>query len=147
MPVVQEALAAVGITMTVQKVPPTDLFAEYVIPGDFDLTLFGWVGTPFLSSGDAIWKSDGEQNFGKVGNEETDALIDQAATETDPAARIDLINQIDTNLWDLAGVIPLWQSWDFYVQNPDLANYGAWGFQSQDWTKIGYVAGSPKLES
>lgn len=145
-PVVQEALAAVGITMTVQKVPPTDLFAEYVIPGDFDLTLFGWAGTPFLSSGDAIWKSDGEQNFGKVGNEETDALIEQAAAETDPAARIDLINQIDTNLWDLAGVIPLWQSWDFFVQNPDLANYGAWGFETQDWTKIGYVAGSSKLE-
>ena len=31
-PVVQEKLAAVGITMKVQKVPPTDLFAKYVDP-------------------------------------------------------------------------------------------------------------------
>ena len=60
-PVVQEQLAAVGITMKVQKVPPTDLFSKYVIPGEFDLTLFGWLGTPYLSSGDAIWKSTGKR--------------------------------------------------------------------------------------
>lgn len=145
-PVVQEQLKAVGISMKVQKVPPTDLFSKYVIPGDFDLTLFGWVGTPFLSSGDSIWKSEGEQNFGKIGDEETDALIDQAAVETDHAARLELINQIDARLWELAGTIPLWQAYDFFVQSEDLANYGAWGFQSKDWTKIGYVAGSAKLE-
>ncbi|MGP5005948.1 ABC transporter family substrate-binding protein [Brachybacterium tyrofermentans] len=145
-PVVQEQLAAVGITMKVQKVPPTDLFAKYVIPGEFDLTLFGWVGNPFLSSGDSIWKTDGEQNFGKIGDEETDKLIDQAAVETDPAKRLETINEADANLWELAGVIPLWQSYDFFVQVDDLANYGAWGFQSPDWTKIGYVKGSAKLE-
>ena len=145
-PVVKEQLAAVGITMKVQKVPPTDLFSKYVIPGEFDLTLFGWVGNPFLSSGDSIWKSEGEQNFGKIGDEETDKLIDQAAVETDPDARLDLINQIDANLWELAGTIPLWQSYDFYVQNDDLANYGAWGFQRPDWTTIGYVEGSAKLD-
>lgn len=145
-PVVQEQLKAVGITMKVQKVPPTDLFSKYVIPGEFDLTLFGWVGNPFLSSGDSIWKSEGEQNFGKIGDSDTDALIDQAAVETDHAARLDLINQIDANLWELAGVVPLWQAYDFFVQNEDLANYGAWGFQSKDWTKIGYVTGSAKLE-
>ena len=145
-PVVQEQLKAVGITMKVQKVPPTDLFSKYVIPGEFDLTLFGWVGNPFLSSGDSIWKSEGEQNFGKIGDPDTDKLIDQAAVETDHAARLELINQIDANLWELAGTIPLWQSYDFFVQNEDLANYGAWGFQSKDWTKIGYVTGSAKLE-
>lgn len=145
-PVVQEALADIGVTMKVQKVPPTDLFSQYVIPGEFDLTLFGWLGTPFLSSGDSIWTSEGEQNFGKVGDEDTDALIAKAAIETDPDARIDLINQIDANLWELAGTLPLWQAYDFYVQNEDLANYGAFGFEDPDWTKIGYVAGSDKLE-
>ena len=144
-PVVQEALAAVGITMKVQKVPPTDLFSKYVIPGEFDLTLFGWVGNPFLSSGDSIWKTDGEQNFGKVPAPEADPLLDQAAVETDPAKRLELMNEADAHLWEAAGVIPLWQSYDFYVQHPDLANYGAWGFESPDWTKIGYVAGSDKL--
>ncbi|MCT1429620.1 ABC transporter family substrate-binding protein, partial [Brachybacterium muris] len=141
-PVVQEALKAVGITMNVQKVPPTDLFSKYVIPGEFDLTLFGWVGNPFLSSGDAIWKTDGEQNFGKVSSPEVDLLLDQAAVETDPAKRLEIMNEADAHLWEAAGVLPLWQSYDFFVQHPDLANYGAWGFERPNWTKIGYVAGS-----
>ena len=144
-PVVQEALKAVGITMNVQKVPPTDLFSKYVIPGEFDLTLFGWVGNPFLSSGDSIWKTDGEQNFGKVPAPEADPLLDQAAVETDPDKRLELMNEADGHLWEAAGVLPLWQAYDFFVQHPDLANYGAKGFQSLDWTKIGYVAGSDKL--
>lgn len=145
--VVEENLKAVGIKLNVQKVPPTDLFSKYVIPGQFDLTLFGWNGNPFLSSGDAIWKSDGEQNFGKVGDPEVDKLVDAAAVELDEAKRIDLINQYDAKLWELAGTIPLWQAYDFYVQTDDLANLGANGMANiADWTKIGYVKGSKKLE-
>ncbi len=145
-PVVQEQLKAVGITMKVQKVPPTDLFSKYVIPGEFDLTLFGWLGTPFLSSGDSIWKAEGEQNFGKVGDAAVDELLDAAAIETDPEARLGQINEADAKLWELAGTLPLWQSYDFFVQNDDLANFGAKGFETIDWTKVGYVAGSSKLE-
>lgn len=146
-PVVQENLKAIGITMKVQKVPPTDLFSKYVIPGEFDLTLFGWSGNPFLSSGDAIWKSDGEQNFGKVGSPDVDKLVDAASVETDEDKRIDDINEYDAKLWELAGTLPLWQSYDFYVQNDDIANFGAPGFASiVDWTKVGYVKDSDKLK-
>ena len=145
--VVEENLKAVGIKLNVQKVPPTDLFSKYVIPGQFDLTLFGWNGNPFLSSGDAIWKTDGEQNFGKVGDPEVDKLVDAAAVELDEAKRIDLINEYDAKLWELAGTIPLWQAYDFYIQTDDLANLGANGMANiADWTKIGYVKGSKKLE-
>ena len=46
-----------------------------------------------------------------------------------------------------AGTLPLWQSYDFFVQNPTTSpTYGAKGFQTPDWTKIGYVKGSAKLE-
>lgn len=145
-PVVQQNLKDIGVTMNVQKVPPTDLFSKYVIPGQFDLTLFGWNGNPFLSSGDAIWKSDGEQNFGKVGSPEVDEIVAKAAVETDMDTRLDLINEYDAKLWELAGTIPLWQSYDFFVQTDDLANYGAAGFANiVDWTKVGYVKGSSKL--
>ncbi|WP_105566581.1 ABC transporter family substrate-binding protein [Microbacterium halophytorum] len=146
LPIVQENLAEIGITVTERKVPPTDLFAKYVIPGDFDMTLFGWAGNPFLASGDTIWRTDGEQNFGKVGDETVDDLLAQAAVEADMDTRLDLMNQADAEMWNLAGTVPLWQSYDFFVQDEDLANYGAWGFQMPDWTKIGYVAGSDNLE-
>lgn len=145
-PVVQEQLKAVGINMKVQKVPPTDLFSKYIGAQEFDITLFGWVGNPFLSSGDSIWKTKGGQNFGKIGNDATDKLIDQAAVETDHAKRLDLINQVDAGLWELAGTLPLWQSYDFYVQDDDLANFGAKGFADIDWTLVGYVKDSDKLK-
>lgn len=146
LPVVQEELKEIGVTVNEQKVPPTDLFAKYVIPGDFDMTLFGWAGTPYLSSGDAIWKQGGEQNFGQVGDDKLDDLVNQAAVEIDPATRLDLINEADAELWNLAGTIPLWQSYSFWVEDEDLANYGAFGFESPDWTKIGFVEGSDNLE-
>ena len=145
-PVVQEQLAAVGIKLNVQKVPPTDLFAKYINPGQFDITLFGWNGNPFLSSGDAIWKSKGQQNFGKVGDAEVDKMVDEAASETDKAKRLELVNKYDAKLWELAGTFPLWQSYDFWVQDKDLANFGARGMATTDWTKVGYVKDSAKLK-
>jgi peptide/nickel transport system substrate-binding protein len=145
-PVVQEALEAVGITMKVQKVPPTDLFSKYVIPGDYDLTLFGWNGTPFFGDGNSIWKTKGEQNFTGVGDEEADKLLDQSAVETDPDARLEQLNQADELLWPVANVLPLWQAYSFWVQNDDLANFGALGFADLDWTLVGYKKGSSKLE-
>lgn len=148
LPVLQEQMKAIGVNVQVQKVPPTDLFSKYVIPGQFDMSGFGWKGNPFLSSGDAIWKSTGEQNFGKTGTAEIDKLVTAAATETDPAKRLTEINDYDAKLWQQAGTIPLWQSYDFYVQNPDIANYGAEGFANiTDWTKVGYVTDSAKLKS
>ncbi|MGQ4506211.1 ABC transporter family substrate-binding protein [Dermabacteraceae bacterium P13103] len=145
-PVVQESLKKAGITMKVQKVPPTDLFSKYVIPGNYDVTLFGWVGTPYLSSGDAIWKTTGGQNFSHVGSPEADKLINEAASEVDMAKRLKLMNETDSILWDVAGTLPLWQAYTFQVQDPDLANYGAFGFESVDWTMVGYKKGSPKAK-
>lgn len=146
-PVVKESLGKAGITLNVQKVPPTDLFAKFVIPGNYDITLFGWSGNPYLSSGDAIWKRKGEQNFsGKIGTEEIDKLLDQASVETDTKKRIDFINQASEKLWAVAGTLPLWQAYTFFVQDKDLANFGARGFATIDWTKVGYVKDSPKLK-
>ena len=146
-PVVKESLGKAGITLNVQKVPPTDLFAKFVIPGNYDITLFGWAGNPYLSSGDAIWKRKGEQNFsGKIGTEEIDKLLDQASVETDPKKRIDFINQASEKLWAVAGTLPLWQAYTFFIQDKDLANFGARGFATVDWTKVGYVKDSPKLK-
>ncbi|MGC3020243.1 ABC transporter family substrate-binding protein [Brevibacterium sp. FAM 24630] len=146
LPVVQENLKEIGVTVKEHKVPPTDLFAKYIDPGKYDMTLFGYVGNPFLSSGDSIWKTNGGQNFSNTGDKEVDKLLNKAAASTDEDERTDLMNQADDKLWDVAGVIPLWQSYDFFVVNPDLANYGAFGFESPDWTKIGYVKGSDKLK-
>ena len=145
-PIAQENLKAAGIKLTIEQVPPTDLFSKYVIPGDYDITLFGWNGNPFVTSSISIWRTDGEQNFSGVGSEEVDALLDELSEETDIDKQTELLNQIDEKLWPLMGNLPLFQAYDFIVAHNDLANYGAKGFQSVDWTLVGYVKDSPKLE-
>jgi peptide/nickel transport system substrate-binding protein len=144
-PVVQEGLEAIGIKMKVQKVPPTDLFSKYISKGDYDLTLFGYTGGVSLSGNDAVWKEKGEGNYANVGSKEIDDLVNKASAETDEQARLDLVNQLDAKLWEIGGLIPLWQSYSFWVQNEDLANFGARGFKDLDWTLVGYVKDSDKL--
>ena len=144
-PIVTENLKDVGIKLVIEQVPPTDLFSKYVIPGDYDMTLFGWAGNPFVTSSVSIWRTEGEQNFSGVGTPETDALLDELQSTTDVDKQIELLNQIDELLWPVAGNLPLFQAYDFIVAHNDLANYGAPGFQSVDWTTVGYVNGSPKL--
>lgn len=144
-PIITENMKAIGIKVNVEQVPPTDLFSQYVIPGDYDMTLFGWAGNPFVTSAVSIWRDGGEQNFSGVGSPELDALLDELQTETDADAQTELLNQIDELVWEVAGNMPLYQSYDFIVAHNDLANYGAFGFQAVDWSMVGYVKDSPKL--
>lgn len=145
-PIATENLKAAGMKLKVEQVPPTDLFSKYVIPGDYDMTLFGWNGNPFVTSGVSIWRTDGEQNFSSVGTEEIDGLLDELQRTTDLDKQTELLNQIDEKLWPVMGNLPLYQSYDFIVTPKDLANYGAPGFESVDWTLVGYVKDSPKLK-
>lgn len=145
-PIATENLKAAGMKLKVEQVPPTDLFSKYVIPGDYDMTLFGWKGNPFVTSSVSIWRTDGEQNFSSVGTEEIDGLLDELQRTTDLDKQTELLNQIDEKLWPVMGNLPLYQSYDFIVTPKDLANYGAPGFESVDWTLVGYVKDSPKLK-
>lgn len=146
-PIATENLQAAGIKLTVEQVPPTDLFSQYVIPGDYDITMFGWSGNPFVTSSVNTWLSDGEQNFTNIGSEELDDLLNQLTNEADVDKQTDLMNQIDEALWGLHSNLPLYQSYDFIATPVDLANYGAPGFANIiDWSMVGYVDGSPHLE-
>ncbi|WP_282827695.1 ABC transporter family substrate-binding protein [Gulosibacter sediminis] len=145
-PIATENLKEAGIELKIEQVPPTDLFSKYVIPGDYDVTLFGWAGNPFVTSSVSIWKSDGEQNFSGVGNDELDSTLDELNATTDPDQQITLLNEADQQLWEVAGNLPLFQAYDFFVTDPDLANLGAPGFASiPDWTMVGFVEGADNL--
>ena len=64
--------------------PGNGFFNQYVSVGDFDIVQFGWVGNAFpLSALPQIYTSDGEGNFGKIGNAAIDAKIDQTMSELD----------------------------------------------------------------
>ena len=52
----QAMLKDVGVKLDVHTVPSDDFFDKYVIPGNFDITPFSWLGTPFpISSAQSIY--------------------------------------------------------------------------------------------
>jgi oligopeptide transport system substrate-binding protein len=80
--------------------------------GDFDILRAAWYGdyddpNTFLSLGE----SDNGNNHTNWHSLEYDALIAQAATETNPAARLELFQQAEAILIEALPVIPIY----FYV--------------------------------
>lgn len=133
-------LAAIGIGVETVASPATDLFEQYVTPGDFDIVGFAYYATPFPISGtQAVYTSGSESNMGRVDSPEVDALYAKAGQELDDATRVKIGQQIDQKLWEAASVIPLYQSSGAYAVRSTLANIGAKGYADDTYTDIGFT--------
>ncbi len=138
--VAQSSLAQIGVKLVLDTKPGNGFFSQYVSPGDFDITQFGWVGNAFpLSALPQIYTSDGDSNFGKIGGPEIDAKIDETLSELDQDKARALANQVDQLLWQEAFNLPLYQSPGNIATRSDLANYGAFGLADVDYTAIGFT--------
>jgi len=145
----QAMLKDVGIKIDVRAVPSDDFFDKYVTPGNFDITPFSWLGTPFpLGSSQSIYAnptkdSKGElqiqQNFARVGSQQIDDLMDKAEQTLDPKQSQDLTNQADALIWQEVHSIIFYQRPQMNGVNKSLANVGSYGFAQPDYTKIGFV--------
>ena len=145
----QAMLKDVGIKLDIQSVPSDDFFDKYVTPGNFDITPFAWLGTPFpISSAQSIYTNPtkdekGElqiqQNFARVGSSEIDDLMTQAAGSLDQNQAFQLINQADAKIWQLVHSIVMYQRPQMTGVNKNLANVGSYGFAQPDYTKIGFM--------
>ena len=106
---IQNMLARVGIKVNIDTVPASDFFDKYVNPGQFDITLFSWIGTAYpMSSAKSIYvnpqtNANGEvsvqQNFARVGSPEIDALLVEAAAEFDRTKALEIANRTDALIW------------------------------------------------
>jgi peptide/nickel transport system substrate-binding protein len=89
---------------------PTSLVA-----GGFQIALFAWVGSPFISNTPPIYESPAgangavQQNYSRIGTPQIDALLDQWLTETDESQVAATGNEIDKLLWDQMATLPLYQ--------------------------------------
>jgi peptide/nickel transport system substrate-binding protein len=138
--VAQQNLAQIGVKLVLDVKAGTGFFNQYVSVGDFDITQFTWVGGAFpLSALTQIYASDGDANFGKIGNAEIDAKIDQTLSELDQDKARALANQVDTMIWQEGFSLPLFQSPGNIAVRSDLANYGASGLADVDYTAIGFI--------
>jgi peptide/nickel transport system substrate-binding protein len=145
----QAMLKDVGIKLDINAVPSDDFFDKYVSTGNFDITPFAWLGTPFpISSAQSIYAnptkdSKGElqiqQNYARVGSPQIDDLMNKATQSLDENQAIQDINQADKLVWDEVHSIVFYQRPQMTGVNKNLANIGSWGFAQPDFTKIGFV--------
>jgi peptide/nickel transport system substrate-binding protein len=99
-----------GMEIKIKNAEADVLFGEWLPEGNFDISNFAWVGTPFpVSSNQPIFSTDSAQNYGKFSNPQVDELFTQAIAELDPAKAAELANQADQLLWDDMATLPLYQ--------------------------------------
>ncbi|MFI7637598.1 ABC transporter family substrate-binding protein [Nonomuraea sp. NPDC049400] len=141
----QSMLAQIGVKLTIKAVPSDDFFTKYVIPGNFDITPFAYIGTPFpVSSSYGIYANspDGKTwnaNFGRTGSPAIDQAMSRAAQSLDPARARMLTNQADEQIWQLVNVLPLYQRPQNVATRQTLANLGARGFYDVRYEDIGFT--------
>ncbi|MFC7263166.1 ABC transporter family substrate-binding protein [Streptomyces lutosisoli] len=140
---IQAQLAAIGIKVSIKKVPTNDYFSKYVTIGNFDLVSFRWVDQTFRSEAYPIYRqTSGKnlyENYGSVGSPAIDALLKKAGETTDTTEQAKLYNEADTKIWALGHSIPLYQRPQVLAVRSNLANYGAGGLADDDFTKVGWL--------
>ena len=138
---IQAQLAEVGVGVEFVPAASADLFDQFVTPGNFDVVGFAWSGTPFpVSSTRNIYGSEGDQNYGKIGNPEIDALYTQALAELDDARRTELGNQIDELIWLEMPQLPLYSATGAVAARSNLAGIGARGNADYEYVDSGFAA-------
>lgn len=138
--IAQKTLADIGVKLDLVPASGADLFSQYVIPGNFDIAEFSWLGDAFpLGSLTQIYAAAGESNFGKIGTPQIDAQIDATLNELDPARARAAANELDRMLWAETFSLPLAQSPGNIAVRNTLANFGAAGLADLDYTSIGFL--------
>nr|WP_221333173.1 ABC transporter family substrate-binding protein [Nocardia transvalensis] len=141
--IIQQNLERVGAKLTIDTRPSQNIFTDVFIPGDFDLAQFQWQGDAFPLSGvPQIWgyyPGNVQGNYGRIGSPALNDLIDRTLSELDPKKAIDLANQVDRGVFEEGHSLPLTQDPGNWGVRSNVANYGAPGLASYDYTTIGFV--------
>ncbi|NRQ31038.1 ABC transporter family substrate-binding protein [Nonomuraea sp. NN258] len=141
----QSMLAQLGVKLTLKAVPSDDFFSKYVIPGNFDITPFAYIGTPFpISSSYGIYANSPtgktwNANFGRTGSPEIDRAMSRAGQSLDPAEAKAATNEADKLIWQKVNVLPLYQRPQLVAVRENIANLGARGFYDLRYQDIGFT--------
>ncbi|MFJ4730923.1 ABC transporter family substrate-binding protein [Streptomyces sp. NPDC088770] len=142
-------LAKVGIGTEITKVPDESYFRDHIASGQFDLALYSWPASAWPAT-DArpiyakpVPAADGslnvQQNYSRVGTDQVDQLFDQALTTLDEGEQAGLLRKADARIWAAAGSIPLYQRPQLTAVRRNLANVGAFGFQTPVYEDMGFL--------
>ncbi|MBD0422866.1 ABC transporter family substrate-binding protein [Streptomyces sp. TRM S81-3] len=142
-------LDAVGIRTEITKVSDASYFKDHIASGQYDLALYSWPASAFPAT-DArpiyakpVPAADGSlniaQNYTRVGTDQVDQLFDQALTTLDEEEARDLLRKADSRIWAQAGSIPLYQRPQLVAARTNLANAGAFAFETPVYEDMGFL--------
>ena len=125
---VQKQLKEAGINSTIFQNP--DIFqdkskATSLEAGGFDVALFAWVSSPFVSGNRSIYESATAdapgQNYVLGNDSKVDDLLKQLVVEPDLDKQADIANAVDTQLWNDMYTLPLYQKPTFIAFDSNYA--------------------------
>ncbi|WP_328562503.1 ABC transporter family substrate-binding protein [Streptomyces coelicoflavus] len=146
---ITDMLKEIGIGTEITKVPDESYFKDHIAAGEYDLALYSWPASAFPAT-DArpiyakpVPAADGSlnvaQNYTRVGTDQVDQLFDRALTTLDQKEARDLLRKADSRIWAAAGSIPLYQRPQLMVARENLANAGAFGFETPVYEDMGFL--------
>ncbi|CAB4813773.1 unannotated protein [freshwater metagenome] len=125
--------------------PAENFNSERLPASDFDIALFAWQATPFLSSNDSIYlpaDDGGDSNFGKWPAGGVRELVDSASGELDEVKRAGLYNEMDRLISAEAATIPLfqWTELTAFASSVTGVSYNAtvgFTWNANEWQLVG----------
>ncbi|PPS83720.1 ABC transporter family substrate-binding protein [Streptomyces sp. MH60] len=146
---VTDMLKEIGIGTEVTKVPDESYFKDHIAAGEYDLALYSWPASAFPAT-DArpiyakpVPAADGSlnvaQNYTRVGTDQVDQLFDRAMGTLDQKEARDLLRKADSRIWAAAGSVPLYQRPQLVAARENLANAGAFGFETPVYEDMGFL--------
>ncbi|MFJ2827651.1 ABC transporter family substrate-binding protein [Streptomyces sp. NPDC087263] len=146
---ISRMLERVGVRTEMNRVPDDSYFKDHIASGEYDLALYSWPASAYPAT-DArpiyskpVPAADGsltvEQNYTRVGTDQVDQLFDQAIATLDEEEGRSLVRKADARIWAAAGSIPLYQRPQLTAARSNLANTGAFGFQTPVYEDMGFL--------
>ncbi|MFC7262968.1 ABC transporter family substrate-binding protein [Streptomyces lutosisoli] len=154
---IAQMLQRIGIRTEMNKVSDDSYFKDHIASGQYDLALYSWPASAFPAT-DArpifakpVPAADGslsvEQNYTRVGTDQVDQLFDQAISTLDEDEERALVRKADARIWAAAGSIPLYQRPQLTAARANLANTGAFGFQTPIYEDMGFLKKGAKVSA
>lgn len=102
-----------------------DFFDKTLPNGDYEVALFAWQGSGQIASGENIYSTPGQQNYGGYSDETVDEAWKTLASTTDEAVHAEQVVIIEKQLWDTLYGIPLFAHPGVIASSSSLENVRA----------------------
>jgi len=140
----QAQMKAIGIKVSIQNVD-ANTFGTNIPSGDYQITEFAWVTTPFVSANQPIYCSYTDaancgSNWTHSANAQVDQLMAAGSSAPSQSQEDQDYNNADAILWQNAVTLPLYQTPQFFDWSnnlkgvvPNTSNVGV-TWNAEDWS-------------